>query len=126
MARERPARHADRRLAAVRETFRAHMAGRAREGAVCGQALVVEQRLAKRALCLRIVIGCRERDRGRTAEFLLQRREVIALRKGRDAANERTAQERTRNQPTNGTSRPSRSTHINLPTWSSIRDTSLS
>jgi hypothetical protein len=57
---------------------------------------------------------------------VLQRGELIALREGRKGADERADEERPSNQPTNGVSRPSRPAHINLPEWSSMRDTSLS
>src|SRR4051812_27942512 len=126
MARERPARHADGSHAAVGKSFRTDMTGRARNRAIGGEALVVKQRLAERALGLGIGIGRRKRDRGGTAEFLLQRRKIITLRESRDATNKRSAQERRGNQSTNRGLRPSRPAHINLPMESSMRDTSLS
>src|SRR3954447_3424862 len=118
MARERPARYADGGYATVGESFRTDMAGRARDRAISGQALVVKQRLAERALRLAVGIGRGKRDRGRTAEFLLQRGEVVTLRESCGAPNKRSAQERRRNQYTTRCQRPNRPAHINLPTES--------
>src|SRR3954449_4164063 len=126
MARERPAWYADGGRATVGESLRDDMAGRARDRAIGGKALVMKQPLAQRALRFAVRVRRRKRDRGRTAEFLLQLSEIVTLREGRDATNKRPAQERRGNQSTKRCLRPSRPAHINLPMDSSIRDTSLS
>ncbi|MEA2870947.1 MAG: hypothetical protein QOH67_923 [Hyphomicrobiales bacterium] len=98
------------------------MAGGASGAAVGGEALVVEQGLAERALRLGVRIRRRERNRGGPAEFVLQRPEIVAaLRQRRDGADERAADKRRNGMPLRG----AKPAHISLPTESSMRDTSL-
>src|SRR5262249_39504569 len=132
MAFERTAGHATSLHFAVGETFATLVATCARQAAVDRQALVVEERLAERALLLREWIGGGKRPAGRAAKRCLGRA-TPTRRPGRGRRLKdrgRTQRSRCRANPParqkrrGGKAHPDRRAHprhISLPPASSMR-----
>src|SRR5262245_42161077 len=134
---ERTAGHTAALYLAVGEALAALVTARASEAPVDGEALVVKQGLAERALLLRERIVGGKRHRRRTAERRLDRGQRIRRtcrgcvqprsreqHEGRARADHAAGQKRRREQARRN--RRAHRAHISLPAASSMRETSAS